>query len=136
RRAVVVGCRVAQPEGDGDAEVVAVVAAVVFVERGIVVAASGLVLLGPGLSREAEREQHGGCDQALANAHCCSPSCLRRSRPAGIDGDASSVDARSMPSAGAWPQPLEGKGFPPSPRGSTGLRARAWRPAHARNGEN
>src|SRR3546814_20880447 len=54
--------------------VVAVVAAVVFVVGGIVVAPAGLVLLGPGLPREAKRDQHGRCNQTLANAHCCSPS--------------------------------------------------------------
>src|SRR3546814_1394125 len=74
RRAVGVRGGMAEPEGDRDPEVVAVVAAVVFVVGVIVVAPAGLVLLGPGLPREAKRDQHGRCNQTLANAHCCSPS--------------------------------------------------------------
>src|SRR3546814_8608470 len=61
RRAVVVRRGIAEPEGDRDPEVVAVVAAVVFAVGGIVVAPAGLVLLGPGLPREAKRDQHGRC---------------------------------------------------------------------------
>src|SRR3546814_19643662 len=55
RRAVVVRRGIAEPGGDRDPEVVAVVAAVVFAVGGIVVAPAGLVMLGQGLPREPNR---------------------------------------------------------------------------------
>src|SRR3546814_13315835 len=81
RRAVVVRRGIAEPEGDRDPEVVAVVAAVVFAVGGIVVAPAGLVLLGPGLPREAKRDQHGSWNPTFAKAHCCSPSSGRADSP-------------------------------------------------------
>src|SRR3546814_6891708 len=61
RRAVVVRGGIAEPEGDRDPEVVAVVAAVVFVVGGIVVAPAGLVQIGRAHVRTPGTNAHLVC---------------------------------------------------------------------------